>query len=35
LGVTKILLREDFPTDQIEKVIPVIMQQTENNYHEV
>ena len=35
LGVTKILLKENFPTDKIEKVIPVIMQQTENNYREV
>ena len=34
LGVTKILLKENFPTDEIEKVIPVIMQQTENNYGE-
>ena len=35
LGVTKILLKENFPVDEIEKVIPVIMQQTENNYQEV
>ncbi len=35
VGVTKILIKEDFPTDEIEKVIPVIMQQTENNYQEV
>ena len=35
LGVTKILLKENFPVDEIENVIPVIMQQTENNYQEV
>ena len=35
IGVTKILLKENFPVDEIEKVIPVIMQQTENNYPEV
>ena len=35
LGVTKILLKENFPVDEIEKVIPVIMQQTENNYQDV
>ena len=34
-GITKILLKENFPIDEIEKVIPVIMQQTENNYQEV
>jgi type I restriction enzyme, R subunit len=34
IGVTKILLKENFPTDEIDKVIPVIMQQTENNYGE-
>ena len=34
-GVAKILLKENFPVDEIEKVIPVIMQQTENNYQEV
>jgi len=32
MGVRKILLKSDFPIDEIEKVIPVIMQQTENNY---
>lgn len=31
-GVRKILMESDFPIDEIEKVIPVIMQQTENNY---
>jgi len=35
MGVRKILLKLDFPIDEIEKVIPVIMQQTENNYGEV
>ena len=35
VGVTKLLLKENFPVDKIEKVIPVIMQQTENNYQEV
>ena len=35
LGVTKILLKEKFPTDKIEKIIPVIMQQTESNYEHV
>ena len=34
-GVRKILLKENFPVDEIEKVIPVIMQQTETNYREV
>jgi len=34
MGVRKILLKSDFPIDEIEKVIPVIMQQTENNYRE-
>lgn len=34
MGVRKILLQSDFPTDEIEKVIPIIMQQTENNYGE-
>jgi len=32
MGVRKILLKCNFPIDEIEKVIPVIMQQTENNY---
>ena len=32
LGIRKILLREDFPTDELEKMIPVIMEQTEINY---
>ena len=32
MGVRHILLKSEFPTDEIEKVIPVIMQQTENNY---
>ncbi len=32
MGVRKILLKSDFPIDEIEKVIPVIMQQTESNY---
>ena len=35
MGVRKILLKSDFPIDEIEKVIPVIMQQTENNYGEM
>ena len=35
VGVTKILLKEDFSPEDIEKVIPVIMQQTESNYGEV
>ena len=35
IGITKILLKENFPIGEIEKVIPVIMQQTENNYQEV
>ena len=34
VGVTKILLRENFPIEEIEKVVPVIMQQTERNYGE-
>ena len=32
VGVTKILLRENFPIEEIDKVVPVIMQQTERNY---
>jgi len=32
MGVCKILLKCNFPIDEIEKVMPVIMQQTENNY---
>lgn len=32
MGVRKILLKSDFPIDEIEKIIPVLMQQTENNY---
>ena len=34
IGIRKILLKSDFPIDEIEKMIPVIMQQTENNYGE-
>ena len=34
-GVRKILLKSDFPLDEIEKVVPVIMQQAENNYGEM
>ena len=33
-GIRKILLKSNFPTDKIEKIIPVIMQQTESNYGE-
>ena len=32
MGVRHILLKSKFPINEIEKVIPVIMQQTENNY---
>ena len=32
MGVRKILLKSDFPIEEIEKIIPVIIQQTENNY---
>ena len=32
MGVRHILLKSKFPINKIEKVIPVIMQQTENNY---
>ena len=32
MGVRHILLKSDFPIDEIEKVVPVIMRQTENNY---
>jgi len=35
VGVTKILLKENFPIEEIEKVVPEIMTQTENNYGEV
>ena len=34
VGVTKILLKENFPIEEIEKVVPEIMQQTERNYGE-
>ena len=34
MGVRTILLKSDFPIDEIEKVVPVIMQQTERNYSE-
>lgn len=34
MGVRTILLKSDFPIDKIEKVVPVIMQQTERNYSE-
>jgi type I restriction enzyme, R subunit len=33
-GVTKLLMKEHLPIEEIEKVIPIIMQQTENNYGE-
>jgi type I restriction enzyme R subunit len=32
MGVRKILLKSDFPIDEIEKAIPEIMEQAENNY---
>lgn len=35
LGVTKILLNENFPIDKIDTIVPVIMQQTERNYEKV
>ena len=35
MGVRKILLKSDFPIDEIEKVIPEIMNQTEINYGEI
>ena len=35
MGVRKISLKSDFPIDEIEKVIPEIMQQTENNYSKI
>ena len=31
-GVTKLLMKEHLPIEEIEKVIPIITQQTENNY---
>ena len=34
MGVRTILLKSNFPHDEIEKVVPVIMQQTERNYSE-
>ena len=34
VGVTKILLKEDFPIEEVEKIVPEIMQQTERNYGE-
>ena len=34
MGVRTILLKSDFPIDKIEKVVPVIMQQTGRNYSE-
>ena len=35
VGVTKILLKENFPINEIEEMVPVIMQQTERNYGEI
>jgi len=32
MGVRKILLKSDFTVDEMEKIVPVIMQQAENNY---
>ncbi|EGP94048.1 type I restriction endonuclease subunit R [Nitrosarchaeum koreense] len=32
MGVRKILLRADFPTDKIEEIVPKIMDQAETNY---
>ena len=34
MGVRKILLKSDFPIDEIEKIVPIIMEQTERNYNE-
>ena len=33
--VTEILLKAEFPTEQVDKLIPVIMRQTESNYGEM
>lgn len=35
MGIRKILLRSEFPVDEIEKLIPVIMEQTANNYGDI
>ena len=33
--VAEILLKAEFPTEQVDKLIPVIMRQTESNYGEM
>ena len=35
MGIRNVLRKADFPLDKIEDVIPIIMQQTENNYRDV
>lgn len=35
IGISKILLKFDFPIDEIERVVPMIMEQTSNNYGEL
>ena len=35
MGIRHVLRKANFPLDKIEDVIPIIMQQTENNYQEV
>ena len=35
VGVTKILLKENFPIEEIKKVVPIIMDQTKRNYGDV
>ena len=35
VGVTKILLKKDFPHEKIEEIVPMIMEQTKANYADV
>ena len=35
VGVTKILLKKDFPHEKIEEIVPMIMEQTKVNYADV
>ena len=35
MGIRHVLRKANFPLDKIEDVIPIIMQQTENNYQDV
>ena len=35
VGVTKILLKKDFPHEKIEEIVPMIMEQTKANYADI